>query len=222
MSASFLRFSSITKKIWMALLGLFLIIFLLVHLSINLCLLRHDGGRWFNDAAYFMGTNYVVKVFEIVLFAGFIFHIFLGILLQVQNWMSRPVRYAVNNRSETPFLSKYMIWTGGIIFIFLVIHLMNFYAIKLGWAQGPRFADGEPNFYQRAVDLFSQPAYSLLYIILFIVLGFHLNHAFQAAFQTLGLNFRKYTKCIEWFGVIYSIVVPLGFIIIPIYFLFIR
>ncbi|MCX6284755.1 MAG: succinate dehydrogenase cytochrome b subunit [Bacteroidetes bacterium] len=222
MSASFLRFSSITKKIWMALLGIFLLIFLVVHLSINLCLLRSDGGRWFNDAAYFMGTNYVVKTFEVVLFAGFLLHILLGIILQVQNWMSRPVRYAVNNKSTTPFLSKYMIWTGGIIFIFLLIHLMNFYAIKLGWVDGPRMAGGEPNFYQRAIDLFSQPAYSLVYILLFIVLGVHLNHAFQAAFQSLGLNFTKYTKCIERFGVAYSIIVPLGFIIIPIYFLLIR
>ena len=222
MSASFLRFSSITKKIWMALLGIFLLIFLVVHLSINLCLLRHDGGRWFNDAATFMGTNYVVKVFEVVLFAGFIFHILLGIILQVQNWMSRPVRYAVNNRSVTPFLSKYMIWTGGIVLVFLVIHLMNFYSIKLGWTVGPRLAGGEPDFYRRAIDLFSQPVYSLVYVALFIVLGVHLNHAFQAAFQSLGLNFKKYSKCIEWFGVIYSIVIPLGFIIIPIYFLLIR
>jgi succinate dehydrogenase / fumarate reductase cytochrome b subunit len=221
MSTSFLRFSSITKKIWMALLGIFLLIFLVVHLSINLCLLRSDP-RWFNDAAYFMGTNYVVKTFEVVLFAGFILHMALGIILQVQNWMSRPVRYAVNNKTTTPFLSKYMIWTGGIIFIFLVIHLMNFYAIKLGWVSGPMLSKNEPNFYQRAIDLFSQPAYSLLYILLFIVLGIHLNHAFQAAFQSLGLNFTKYTKCIERFGVAYSIVVPLGFIIIPIYFLLIR
>ena len=221
MSDSLLRFSSITKKIWMALLGIFLMIFLVVHLSINLCLLKSDP-TWFNDAAHFMGTNYVVKVFEIVLFAGFIFHVLLGILLQVQNWMSRPVRYAVGNRSETPFLSKYMIWTGGIVFIFLVIHLINFYAIKLGWVDGPRLADGEPDFFRRAVELFSLPAYSLFYIVLIIVLGFHLNHAFQAAFQSLGLNFTKYTKCIEWFGVIFSIVIPLGFIIIPIYFLLIR
>ena len=222
MNASFLRFSSITKKIWMALLGIFLVMFLVVHLSINLCLLRSDGGRWFNDAATFMGTNYVVKVFEVILFACFIFHILLGIILQVQNWMSRPVRYAVNNKSTTPFLSKYMIWTGGIVFIFLVIHLMNFYAIKLGWVSGPMLSKNEPDFYQRAIDLFSQPSYSLVYILLFIVLGVHLNHAFQAAFQSLGLNFTKYTKCIEWFGLIYSIVIPSGFIIIPIYFLLIR
>jgi len=222
MSASLLRFSSITKKIWMALLGLFLVIFLVVHLSINLCLLRNDGAKWFNDAAYFMGTNYVVKVFEVVLFAGFILHILLGIILQVQNWMSRPVRYAVSNKSTTPFLSKYMIWTGGIVLIFLIIHLTNFYAIKLGLVEGPRLPDGEPDFYRRAIELFSIPAYSILYIVLFIVLGFHLNHAFQSAFQSLGLNVKKYSNCIEWFGIIYSIVIPFGFIIIPIYFLLIR
>lgn len=221
MSTSILQFSSITKKIWMALLGIFLMIFLVVHLSINLCLLKSDP-TWFNDAARFMGTNYVVKTFEVVLFAGFIFHILLGIILQIQNWMSRPVRYAVNNKSATPFLSKYMIWTGGIVFIFIAIHLVNFWAMKLGWVDGPRLADGEPDFYQKAIDLFSIPAYSLFYIALIIVLGFHLNHAFQAAFQSLGLNFNKYTKCIERFGIVYSIVVPIGFIIIPIYFLLIR
>ncbi|HPS63092.1 MAG TPA: succinate dehydrogenase, partial [Bacteroidales bacterium] len=91
MDSSFLRFSSITKKIWMACLGLFLMMFLLVHLGINLCLLRDDGGKWFSAAAHFMGTNYIVKVFEVVLFGGFILHILLGIILQMQNWLARPV-----------------------------------------------------------------------------------------------------------------------------------
>ena len=179
MSSSILHFSSITKKIWMALLGGFLMIFLLVHLGINLCLLRNDGGKWFTDAAHFMGTNYVIKVFEIFLFGGFILHVVLGIILQIKNWMSRPVRYQVTNRSTTPFLSKYMIYTGGIILIFLVIHMVNFYFIKMGWvgADAPRLEDGEPNFYVIAQQLFAIPGYSYFYIALFIVLGFHLNHA---------------------------------------------
>ena len=92
-----LYFSSITKKIWMALLGFFLMVFLVVHLGINLCLLRSDGGAWFHDAAHFMGTNYVVKIFEAVLFAGFILHILLGIILQIRNWLSRPVIYRIRN-----------------------------------------------------------------------------------------------------------------------------
>jgi succinate dehydrogenase / fumarate reductase cytochrome b subunit len=207
----------------MALLGIFLMIFLVVHLSINLCLLRDDGGRWFMDAAHFMGTNYVVKVFEIVLFAGFILHIILGIILQVKNWMSRPVRYAVTNKTVTPFLSKYMIYTGGIIVIFLIIHFFNFYFIKLGWvgdpATTPYTPEGEPNFYKIARQLFEIPLYSVLYILLFLVLAFHLWHAFQSAFQTLGLNHKTYSPCIENFGKAYSILIPLGFIIIPVYFL---
>ncbi len=228
MNPSFLRFSSITQKIWMALLGLFLMIFLVVHLGINLCLLRNDGGKWFTDAAHFMGTNYVVKVFEIFLMAGFIFHILLGIILQVKNWISRPVRYHINNRSYTPFLSKYMIYTGGIVLVFLTIHFMNFYFIKLGWVANPILPAGaegpesEPDFYLLAQTLFINPYYSILYILLLVVLAFHLNHAFQAAFQTLGLDHKTYSPFIRAFGTCYSIIIPLGFIIIPIYFLLIR
>jgi succinate dehydrogenase / fumarate reductase cytochrome b subunit len=223
MDSSLFQISSITKKIWMAFLGLFLMIFLVVHLGINLCLLRDDGGTWFLAAAHFMGTNLVIKVFEIVLFAGFILHIFLGILVQFQNWMSRPVRYMVSNKSETPFLSKYMIYTGGIVLIFLIIHFINFYFIKLGLISNPNMlADGEPNFYIIAQELFANPIYSLLYIALFIALGFHLNQAFQAALQTFGINHPQYNVCISRFGTFYAIAVSLGFIIIPIYFLLIR
>jgi len=221
MSSSFVHFSSITKKIWIALLGLFLMVFLVVHLGINLCLLRDDGGQWFHAAAHFMGTNYVVKAFEVILFAGFIFHIILGIILQIKNWISRPVRYKVGNRSTTPFLSKYMIYTGGIVLIFLIIHMLNFYFIKLGWVESPVpfLEGGEPDFYETVRWLFIQPFYSILYIILMVVLAFHLYHAFGSAFQTLGLENKTYTPCITWFGTIFSIVIPLGFIIIPLYFL---
>jgi succinate dehydrogenase / fumarate reductase, cytochrome b subunit len=208
----------------MSLLGLFLMVFLVVHLCINLFLLRNDGGEWFTAAAHFMGTNYVVKIFEVILFAGFILHILLGIILQIQNWMSRPVRYKVLNRTETPFLSKYMIYTGGIVLIFLIIHFMNFYFMKLGWVSGtvPALADGEPDFFNTARLLFANPLYSVLYIVLIVILGFHLNHAFQSAFQSLGLNTKKYYPSILTFGKFYSVLIPAGFIIIPVYFLIIR
>ena len=221
MNSSFLHFSSITKKIWMSLLGLFLIVFLVVHLGINLCLLRDDGGKWFRDAAHFMGTNYVVKVFEVILFGGFIFHILLGIILQVKNWLSRPIRYKVTNKTPTPFLSKYMIYTGAIVLTFLIIHLFNFFFIKFGWvsSQVPALDDGEPDFAGIARYLFSQPSYSIFYMVLIIGLAFHLYHAFQAAFQTLGLDHKTYTPYITGFGIFYAIVIPLGYIIIPLYFL---
>jgi succinate dehydrogenase / fumarate reductase cytochrome b subunit len=205
----------------MALLGLFLMVFLLVHLGINLCLLRDDGGKWFRDAAHFMGTNYIIKIFEVILFGGFIFHILLGIILQLKNWLSRPVRYKVTNKTPTPFLSKYMIYTGAIVMTFLIIHLFNFFFIKFGWVSSPvpAMEGGEPDFSGVAKHLFSQPVYSIFYIALIIGLGFHLYHAFQAAFQTLGLDHKTYTPFITGFGIFYAIVIPLGYIIIPLYFL---
>ena len=219
MNSSILRFSSITQKIWMALLGLFLMMFLIVHLSINLCLLRHDP-TWFNDAAYFMGTNYIIKVFEVILFSGFVFHIVLGIILQIQNWIARPVGYKVVSKTDTPFFTKYMIYTGGIVFLFLVLHMMDFYIIKLGWKESPlpALANGHPDFYSLAKWLFSHSYYSVLYICFFIVLGVHLFHAFRAALQSIGLSHKTYNRYIEIFGIIYSIIIPLGYIIIPIYY----
>ena len=220
---TFFNFSSLTKKIVMTLAGLFLMTFLLVHLSINLCLLRDDDGLWFNAAAHFMGTNYVVKVFEVFLFGGLIIHIIFGIILQIKNWMSRPVGYKVCNQSDTSFFSKYMIYTGGIIFIFLIIHFINFYFIKMGWVQSViPLEDGEPNFYKIANLLFTNSMYSIVYIVLISILGFHLNHAFQAGFQSLGLNHPVYTPYIKAFSTIYSIIIVIGFNTIPIFYLFFK
>jgi len=219
MSTTFLKFSSITKKIVMACAGLFLVIFLLVHLSINLTLLRGDDGGWFNDASHFMGTNYIVKIFEIVLFGGILLHILVGIILTLKNWASRPVGYYKTNKSKTSFFSKYMIWTGLIIFIFLAIHFMNFYFVKLGIVPPPEGL-AQHDFYHMAINLFATPLYSVIYVVLIILLGFHLYHAFQSAFQTLGLNHNKYNCAIKTIALIYTLIISIGFSIIPVYFLF--
>ena len=202
--------SSVTKKFVMAIAGLFIILFLLVHLGINFLLLIDDPVP-FNSAAHFMASNILIKVFEIFLLAGFLIHILWGIILQIQNWLARPSRYKKTAFSQTSFFSKYMIYLGIIIGIFLFIHFMNFYFVKLGWVEG----DHE-NFYGMANNLFQLPLYIVIYLVSFLFLAFHLHHAFQSAFQTLGLNHNKYTPVIKGIGLIYSIVVPLGFSIIPI------
>ncbi len=130
------KIASISKKIVVACVGLFLLLFLLVHLGINLCLLRPDDGAWYIAASNFMGTNYIVKVFEVVLFAVLFIHIILTIALQIQNWKARPVRYSQPSRSKTSAGSKTMIWTGGLILCFLVIHFINFYFVKIGLVEG--------------------------------------------------------------------------------------
>jgi len=222
--AKLLHYSSLTKKYIMAVAGLFLAVFLMVHLGINLFLLpiTENHVAVFETAVHFMTTNPIIKVFEVVLFGGFIIHIIYGIILQVQNWMARPVRYRKEGFSHTSFFSKYMIHTGVIIFIFLAIHFVNFYFVKLGWTeapQGPMSVANSHDFYHMAVNLFSNNLYVAIYVILIVILAFHLNHAFQSAFQSLGLNHSKYTPFIKLVGNIYSIVIPLGFISIPLYFL---
>ncbi|MDR0437293.1 MAG: succinate dehydrogenase cytochrome b subunit [Bacteroidales bacterium] len=132
----FLQFASITKKITLALIGLFLMLFLLTHLGINLCLLRNDGGEWFRAAAHFMGTNYIVKVFEVMLFGAIGLHILLALIIQFHNWMARPVGYASGNKSKTAFGSKLMIWSGLLVALFLVVHLVHFWFAKVGWTEG--------------------------------------------------------------------------------------
>jgi len=202
--------NSVSKKFVMAIAGLFLILFLLVHLGINLFLLSEDPAP-FNKAAHFMASSPIIKIFEIVLMTGFIIHILWGVVLQIQNWLARPIRYKKTATTQTSFFSKYMIYLGGIIFIFLIIHFVNFYFVKLGLVQG----DPE-NFYGMAHDLFRFPGYIAFYLFSFLILSFHLNHGFQSAFQTFGLNHDRYTPIIKGIGLIYSIVVPLGFSIIPI------
>lgn len=221
MANTLLTYSSITKKVVMALAGLFLISFLVIHLAINLLLLCDDGGVAYSEAVEFMTTNPLIKIMEIFLFGGFAIHIVIGVILQIQNWMARPVRYKVEGYSHLSFFSKYMIHTGAIIFLFLCIHFFNFYFVKLGWVSPPE-GIGQHDFYQMATLLFANKFYAILYVVLMIFLGFHLHHAFQSAFQTLGLNHTKYTPVIKVVSTIYAIVVPLGFACIPLFFIFIK
>lgn len=219
MSNSLLKYASITKKISMSIIGLFLAIFLLVHLTINLLLLLNDGGEAFRAAAEFMGTNPLIMVFEYVLFAAFIVHVVLGFALWLQNRMARPVGYQKANVSKTSFLSKYMMHTGAIIFIFLIMHFIHFYFVKIGLVDGLMDGHGHPDFYNMSIQLFQIPMYSIIYIVSFLALGFHLNHAIQSGFQSLGLEHSKYTSAIKGLSTVYSLIITIGFAIIPIYFL---
>jgi succinate dehydrogenase / fumarate reductase cytochrome b subunit len=215
------RLSSITSKVIMALAGLFLVVFLLVHLGINLLLLADDGGQSFSAAAAFMGTNPVIRLFEVVLFGGFLLHMAFGVLVTIRNRVSRPVRYQHKSMSETSPLSKYMIHSGIVVFIFLVLHLIDFYFVKVGLVAPPAGIERH-DFYHRSLLLFSDKGYSAIYLIGFLFLGFHLNHAVQAAFQTIGMNHNKYIGTIKVVSILYAIIVAGGFMVIPVRFMLFR
>ena len=226
--------SSIGKKFWMALIGLFLCMFMVVHMGINLLLLLED--RSYFDTAVKIMSSPPVKVLEIFLFGSIGLHILLGLFLQIQNWLARPIGYAKKYCSETSFFSKYMIWTGGILLIFMGIHLVHFFFYKVGWfgfdpatvgvgaytdpCTG-KIVEANHNFYDIARALYvDRPIMCLIYIGFMVLLAFHLMHAFQSAFQSIGWNHPTYTPIIKWVGYVYAIAIPIGFAAIPLYFLF--
>lgn len=204
-----MSFSSLARKFWMALTGLFLITFLVMHLSINLLTLFPDPVV-FNEASHFMGTNWLIQSMQYVLALGFILHIGTGIRLTYLNRKARPQNYAKNRAGENSSLeSRSMIYTGMLVLVFLLIHLYNYY-YKIKFI-------GVDDDYKLVTELFNDGLYTSIYVVSFILLGLHLNHGFQSAFQSMGANHRKYTPWIKKFGSFYSVVVATGFSLIAIY-----
>ena len=208
--------SSIGKKLLMSLAGIFLIVFLLVHMGLNLVVLKNPDV--FNKVAHFMSTNILIKIFEIILFGGFLLHIIYALILQIQNWIARPKRYNKANYSNTSFFSKFVIHTAAIILVFLVIHIMDFYLkAKLGNAaevivDGVHYHD----FATEIMDKFKVLPFVIFYIAAIVFLGFHLVHGFQSAFKTLGWDNRTYTPVIQVLAIIYCTIVVAGYSLIPV------
>lgn len=210
--------NSLGRKIIMALTGLFLIIFLIVHLTGNLQLLATDGGMGFNKYAYFMTTNTFVKATSFILYGSFIIHIVWSVLLIIQNKKARPVGYAKTSPLARSWASRNMGILGTIIFIFLVIHLKNFwYVMHYGPIDPVKYEGYEyKNLYAVTVTAFKQPFYVILYVVAMFFLAFHLWHGFRSMFQTLGINHPKYNPLINFLGAAYAILIPAAFAAIPV------
>jgi succinate dehydrogenase / fumarate reductase cytochrome b subunit len=211
--------SSPGRKYVMALTGLFLISFLVIHLTGNLLTLMPDGGLTFNTFTHFMETNPLIMVLEYLLFAGFIIHIVQSIVVTRMNQKARPQKYAVNAAgASSTWSSRNMGILGAIIFIFLVIHLRDFfYEIRFKTEEMGVDANGHVNLYKEVVETFAMLPYTVLYIVAMFALGYHLWHGFSSAFRSLGLMHSKYTPVILFVGKLYTVIVTAGFIIIPLY-----
>ncbi|PKL87631.1 MAG: succinate dehydrogenase [Ignavibacteriae bacterium HGW-Ignavibacteriae-2] len=207
--------SSIGKKFIMAVTGLSLISFLLIHLIGNFTL--YGGPEAFNGYVETLEiVKPVIRVIELVLALIFILHIFNGIKLWYENKKARPDTYAVDSKKEnTTFSSRTMIISGSIVFIFLVLHLATF------WVAFNFSGDTHEKamvYYSVVLEWFQEGWYAGFYVIAVLLLGFHLNHGFQSAFQTFGWNHKKYFPFIKKLGTIYAILMAVGFASIPIYF----
>ena len=202
----------------MALTGLFLILFLVVHLAGNLQLLYNDEGRAFNIYAHFMTTNPLIKIIGYVNYTMIILHVIWAIILTRRNRSARgPEGYSVSDNSST-WPSRNMGILGSLIFIFLVIHLRGFW-YEMHWGNIPTANyDGEDyrNLFAVVDAAYEQLWFVALYVVSMAILAFHLYHGFGSAFQTLGLNHVKYNGVIKTVGVAFSIIVPVLFALIPI------
>ncbi len=214
--------SSIGKKIVMALTGIFLIIFLVVHCYVNANVFFPNAQENFNRAAHFMGTNLLIRVTEIGLFAGFILHIIQGYKLELQNRSSRKSRYAVNAGNKTSkWYSRSMALLGTLILLFLIMHLVHFWVpSRFGGLTEVKYGS-DPivfhNLYAQMQDTFAPMWVVVVYILGCISLSWHLLHGVQSAAQTLGWTNKKYTSMIKSIGFGFSIIVPLIFALMPIF-----
>ena len=217
--------SSIGKKWVMAITGLSLILFLVVHVTVNALIwavifVPEDNGEIFNKAAHFLGSTLVPRVLEIGLFLFFILHIIQGYVLEFQNRTKRGVGYKVKMGSEgSNWYRKSMGLLGTLIFMFLVVHLADFWVpSRFGGLTEVTYDYGKQyhNLYAKMIHVFQNVWVVVLYVLGCISLAWHLIHGFQSSFRTLGLSNKKYIGFINASGIAFSVIVSLLFAMMPV------
>ena len=214
--------SSIGRKYIMALSGLFLCTFLVVHLLGNLQLFQNDDGVAFNLYTAFMVKNPLIKIVAYVNYAFILLHVIDGFYLTAQNRKARPQRYAMVDQSKSSsWSSRNMALLGTVILVFLVVHMKSFwFEMKFGsmpvtTIEGEEYKD----MYSVVVAAFEQPWYAALYVISMFAIGFHLYHGFESGFQSLGIRHHRYTPIIKNIGTfVFAILIPALFAAMPVYF----
>lgn len=208
--------TAIGKKLLMGATGLFLITFLMVHCYVNAQVFYNDGGHNFNIYAHFLGTNPIIRFIEIGLIAFLLWHIILGLQLWFRNMGRRKSRYAVKPGNKTSrWYSRSMGILGTLILLFLIVHLSAFWIPN----RTNQFVEGEElDLFTRMAEAFSSPVIVVIYVLGCISLAWHLMHGFFSAFQTFGLATHRYKGIIHSIGVAFSIIVPLVFALMPIWF----
>ena len=202
----------------MSFTGIFLILFLIVHVALNACIWANDEGAMFTRGAHFMGANIVPRILEIGLFAGLLLHIIQGLMLEFSNRSKRGVNYAVSYSKGSKWYSRSMGLLGTIILIFLVIHLSDFW-FPNRTSKGLTLDDGI-DLYDRMRIEFQETWVVIVYVLGCLSLGYHLAHGFQSAFRTIGVHNKRYNAIFSCLGFGFAIIVPLAFIMMPLSFYF--
>ncbi|MAC62936.1 MAG: succinate dehydrogenase [Flavobacteriaceae bacterium] len=208
--------SSIGRKVAMALSGIFLVLFLTQHFSINL--LSVFSKSMFNQVSHFMGNNPVVQfILQPILIFGVLFHFVMGFVLEIKNSKSRKVKYfTYKGRANASWMSRNMIFSGIVILSFLGLHFYDFWVPEMNYKYVEVLPLDQNRYFDELVHKFVSPTRVIIYVISFIFLSLHLFHGFASSFQTVGVN-NKYSVYIKKITTTFSIVVPFGFIFIAIF-----
>ena len=208
--------SSIGKKVAMALSGLFLVLFLTQHFSINLLSIFSEST--FNEVSHFMGNNPIVQfILQPILIFGVLFHFSMGFILELQNSGSRSVKYtSYKGSANASWMSRNMIYSGIVILSFLGLHFYDFWVPEMNYKYIEVLPLNPDRYFEELVHKFESPVRVGIYVLSFVFLALHLLHGFASSFQSVGVN-NKYSKTIKYFTVAFSVVIPSGFIFIALF-----
>ncbi len=208
--------SSITRKVVMALSGIFLVLFLALHFTINFTSVV--SPETFNEFSHFMGYNPIVQfLMQPILVAGVVIHFVMGFVLEIQNRKARGIQYVSFKGSENAsWVSRNMIISGAVILAFLGLHFYDFWLHEMTFKYIEANPEDPTRYYAETVEKFEPFWRTLIYVISFGLLSLHLWHGFASSFQSMGLN-NKYTPSIKSFTKVYAVAIPLGFVFIALY-----
>ena len=208
--------SSLVKKYSMAISGLFLILFLFQHFTINLTSVFSD--KVFNSISHFMGNNPIVQfILQPILILGVVFHFVMGMVLDYQNRSSRSVKYYyAKGSSNSSWMSRNMILSGIVVLLFMFLHFYDFWVPEMNYKY-IQFNPLDPDrYYDEMIHKFENPIRVSIYSFSFFFLGLHLLHGFNSSFQSVGVN-NKYILSIRGLTKLFAIGVPLGFVFIALF-----
>lgn len=218
--------STILSKFVMAFTGAILILYLIVHTAGNL--LIYLGKNSINAWSEFLHSlGPILWIIRIILIVSAILHIITSVKLKIENWGAKPTHYAVRNYLRAKLTSRTMIWTGLMIACFVVYHLLHF-TFRVTNPEHVYPEMYQPNnavtqvvferldVYKMVVLGFQNPLISLVYIVGVILVGFHLDHAIQSMFQTLGFNERHYFDVLQKCSTVLAWIITVCLVSIPI------
>jgi len=208
--------STIGRKVAMALSGLFLVVFLTQHFTINF--ISVFSAKTFNEISHFMGNNPLVQfVLQPILIFGVVFHFTMGFVLEIQNRKSRAIQYVeFKGSANASWVSRNMIWSGAVVLSFLGLHFYDFWFPEMNYKYIEVLPLDPERYYEEMTHKFHDLLRVGLYIISFVFLALHLNHGFASSFQSVGVN-NKYSSSIKKFAIAFSVIIPVGFIFIALF-----